>query len=393
MQSVVNTSVFTGFKKVLRKGVLIFTVIITILLTLLFIQRQRSLEGIRSVEHTRQVISYIDTLRLYLLNLDNAVQKFTESRNLDDLDPGLLCKRSGCPNAAELIGMIRADDAHIDHLAPLPALQLALETGFEALKQQDPGGVLGPEYTDLSGFDRSAMDQIHRILIETEREELNQLKQREKDRTHDQDQSSALLALAGLCTILALLGLLLETIRLIRAGVQAEKTIMQLSMHDPLTGLANRRYLQENEKRMFANAKRAKTHMAVLAIDLDDFKAVNDQYGHAAGDHVITSSAERMKHVLRETDVIARLGGDEFVIVLNPVENDAAACNVAARLVVGLNEPIALATGETARIGASIGIAMCQPGDESFEENLKKADAALYAAKREGKNSYRLSDK
>jgi len=127
---------------------------------------------------------------------------------------------------------------------------------------------------------------------------------------------SALLGISGLWTGLALLGLYRETIRLIRAGINAEQTIRQLSLRDPLTGLFNRRFLLENEKHLIAGAKRSGKQMAVLAIDLDEFKAVNDRYGHAAGDTVLMTSAERMKQLLRESDVIARFGGDEFVIVL-----------------------------------------------------------------------------
>ncbi|MDO9635476.1 MAG: GGDEF domain-containing protein, partial [Thiobacillus sp.] len=128
---------------------------------------------------------------------------------------------------------------------------------------------------------------------------------------------------------------------------------------------------------------------AVLAIDLDDFKAVNDRYGHAAGDTVLLTSSERMKQLLRESDVIARLGGDEFVIVLGQVDNAAAARDVAGRVVERLRQPIPLEGGGTAQIGASVGIAICCAGGETLDALIKRADAALYAAKREGKNTYR----
>ncbi|HEX7970872.1 MAG TPA: GGDEF domain-containing protein [Thiobacillus sp.] len=277
--------------------------------------------------------------------------------------------------------------------ASLPALQVALETGFGALRERaETGGNAPPPGQELAGFDKSAIEQILRILIEIEREELDQLKTRETARIRDQNLSFALLAIAGLWTGLALLGLYRETGRLIRAGIQAEQTIRQLSLRDPLTGLANRRFLQENEKHLIAGAKRARTPMAVLAIDLDDFKAVNDLYGHAAGDEVLVTSAERMKQLLREADVIARFGGDEFVIVLAQVDGAEAAREVARRVVDTLSQPIPLAGGGTAHIGASVGIAMCCAAGETLDELLKKADAALYDAKREGKSTYREAD-
>jgi len=393
MQTEIKGSDFSGFRQVLHKGALIFALIITILFALIFYQHQRSEEAVRSVDHTRQIISHIDALRTYLLNLDTAVRKYAESQNPADLDPSLICRQSLCPSAEQLIALIGADGAQAARLAPLPALQSALEAGFGALQQRaQKGGDATPPERELGGFDKSAIEQIHRILIETGREELNQLETREQARIHDQNLSLVLLGIAGLWTGLALLGLYRETIRLIRAGIHAEQTIRQLSLRDPLTGLANRRFLNENETHLIAGAKRSGKQMAVLAVDLDDFKAVNDGYGHAAGDQVLVTSAERMKQLLRESDVIARFGGDEFVIVLGQVDDAAAAREVASRVVISLCQPIPLAGGETAQIGASVGIAMCCAGKDTLDELLKKADAALYAAKREGKNTFREAD-
>ena len=389
MRTDTDGSVFAGFKRILRIGTLIFALIITLLFALIFYQHQRSEESVRSVDHTRQVIAYINALRTYLLNLDSAVRSYAESPNPAHLDPSLICRQARCPSARQLIVLIGADAAQAARLAPLPALQSALETGFSALRQRATGGITTPPDRDLGGFDKSAIEQIHRILIDTEREELNQLETREAARIRGQNVSAALLGVAGLWMGLALLGLYRETVRLIRAGIHAEQTIRQLSLRDPLTGLANRRFLQENETHLIAGAKRSGKQLAVLAVDLDDFKAVNDRYGHAAGDAVLVTSAQRMKQLLRGADVIARLGGDEFVIVLGQVGDAAAAREVASRVVDSLSQPIPLAAGGTAHIGASVGIAMCCAGNETLNDLLKRADAALYAAKRDGKRTYR----
>lgn len=392
-QTKIEGSDFSGFKRVLNKSALIFALIITILFALIFYQHQRSEEAVRSVDHTRLIISHIDALRTYLLNLDTAVRKYAESQNPADLDPNLICRQSQCPSAEQLIALIGADGAQAARLAPLPALQSALEAGFGALQQraQAGGDTAFPE-RELGGFDKSAIEQIHRILIETGREELNQLETREKARIRDQNLSLLLVGVAGLWTGLALLGLYRETTRLIRAGIHAEQTIRQLSLRDPLTGLANRRSLHESEKHLIASAKRSGKLMAVLAVDLDDFKAVNDSYGHAAGDQVLMTSAERMKLLLRESDVIARFGGDEFVIVLGQIDDAEAVREVASRVVNSLCQPMQLAEGRTAHIGASVGIAICRAGKETLEDMLKKADTALYVAKRDGKNTYREAD-
>ena len=388
-QTETNGSVFAGFKQVLNKGALIFALIIAVLFVMIYYQQQRSAEAVRSVDHTRQVIAYIDALRTYLLNLDNAVRKYADSQDPAHLDPSLICRQSSCPSAEHLIALIDADGARAARLAPLPALQSALETGFGALQQRAAAGGATPPERELAGFDKSAIEQIHRILIETGREELNQLETRETARIQDQHLMSALLGITGLWTGLALLGLYRETVRLIRAGINAEQTIRHLSLRDPLTGLFNRRFLLENEKHLIAGAKRSGKQMAVLIVDLDEFKAVNDTHGHAAGDTVLVASAERMKQLLREADVIARFGGDEFVIVLGQVDDAEAAREVARRVVESLRQPIPLAGGGTARIGSSVGIAMCCSDSETLNDLLKRADAALYAAKRDGKNTFR----
>ncbi|MHB1213814.1 MAG: diguanylate cyclase domain-containing protein [Thiobacillus sp.] len=389
-QPEIENSVFAGFRQVLKKGTLIFALIITVLFAMIVYQHQRSSAAVRSVDHTRHVIAYIDALRIYLLNLDTAVRKYAESHDPADLDHSLICRQSSCQNADQLIALVDQDAAQVARLVPLPALQSALETGFSALQQRAEAGsdATAPEQ-ELAGFDKSAIEQIHRILIEAERAELLQLEMREQARVHDQNLMSALLGLAGLWTGLTLLGLYRETVRLIGAGVRTEQTIRQLSLRDPLTGLANRRSLNENEKHLIASAKRAQKRMAVLAVDLDDFKQVNDRLGHAAGDEVLVTSAGRMQQLLRESDVIARLGGDEFVIVLGQVDDAAAAHEVARRVVRTLSQPITLASGERAQIGASVGIALCCADGDTLNDLLKKADAALYAAKREGKNTYR----
>ena len=393
MQTEIDGSVFAGFKRVLHRGTLIFALIITCLFAMIVYQHQRSEESVRSVAHTRQVIAYIDALRTYLLNLDTATRKYAESQNPAHLDHSLICRQSSCPNADQLIALVGANATQVARLEPLPALQSALETGYNALQQRAEAGSNGtsPE-PELAGFDKSAIEQIHRILIEAGRDELNQLEMRETARIRDQNRSSALLGMAGLWTGLALLGLYRKTGRLIKVGIHAEQTIRQLSLHDPLTGLANRRFLHENEKHLIAAAKRSKKQMAVLVVDLDDFKAVNDTQGHAAGDEVLLTSAKRMGQLLRESDVIARFGGDEFVIVLGQVDDAKAAREVASRVVSSLSQPIPLAGGSTAQIGASVGIALCCADGETLDALLKKADAALYAAKREGKNTFREAD-
>lgn len=151
--------------------------------------------------------------------------------------------------------------------------------------------------------------------------------------------------------------------------------------HDPLTGLGNRAYLQANAPRQLSLAQRLGMPVAVLMIDLDGFKAVNDRHGHAAGDELLRAAAQRIRALIRQEDLPARLGGDEFCVVLSNAAIDSGR-HTAERLVEALSQPYA---GIPTRVSASIGMAVFPSSGSTLEELLDKADRALYRAKARGK--------
>ena len=161
-------------------------------------------------------------------------------------------------------------------------------------------------------------------------------------------------------------------------------------LHDPLTGLANRTLLASNLELMLARARRGPGGVAVLYVDLDRFKEVNDSLGHAAGDAVLLEAAERMRVALRESDVIARVGGDEFVAACSEVADADAASNIAERLIAALG--FQYTRLHDIPVTASVGIALSSTGTESSEELLQHADAALQRAKQGGRNRYEQYD-
>ena len=162
--------------------------------------------------------------------------------------------------------------------------------------------------------------------------------------------------------------------------VLAKQRIEYLANHDGLTGLPNRRWLCEALNGAVARAKRHRALMAILFVDLDGFKPVNDRFGHAAGDAVLLEVARRLKSLLRATDVAARFGGDEFVVVIEDLAIPAAAGQVAAKLLAALSWPIEIA-GDSVRLGASIGIAVYPADGEDGETLLRAADRAMYRIK------------
>lgn len=156
-----------------------------------------------------------------------------------------------------------------------------------------------------------------------------------------------------------------------------------LARHDPLTGLLNRRELEGRIEESLARAARHGWWIALLFVDLDRFKRINDERGHHAGDAVLLEVAERIRRVTRTTDAAARVGGDEFVVLLEAISEAKNAEDHARRLRSAVSEPIPLADGEV-RVTASIGVAACAGGGEPAGTLLRAADAAMYQAKRRG---------
>ncbi|MBI5321435.1 EAL domain-containing protein [Bradyrhizobium sp.] len=169
---------------------------------------------------------------------------------------------------------------------------------------------------------------------------------------------------------------------------QAEVKIEHMAHHDALTDLANRALLNERLEQALARFHGGQM-VAVHHLDLDQFKAVNDTFGHPAGDKLLRIVADRLRALARETDTIARMGGDEFVIVQAPVSDPAEATMLAQQIIAWISEPYEI-DGQQASVGTSIGIAV-SPGDgDAPDKLLRNADLALYRAKGDGRGTFRF---
>lgn len=182
-------------------------------------------------------------------------------------------------------------------------------------------------------------------------------------------------------------GGMIRTYSDITARATAEVMLSLAASHDQLTGLANRNGFNLRLDAALAAAQRSDTTLAVLCLDLDRFKAVNDTLGHHAGDQLLIQVAQRMRDAARALDVIGRLGGDEFAIVL-PGANIAGAEHVSERLLEAIREPYTL-KGQKIGVGISIGAAIYPTDGATSEELLRNADTALYNAKASGRNTWR----
>ncbi|TPJ72864.1 EAL domain-containing protein [Mesorhizobium sp. B2-7-1] len=183
---------------------------------------------------------------------------------------------------------------------------------------------------------------------------------------------------------------LLRRLRRASAALQTSQDEAQyLAFHDMLTGLPNRALFDDRLRRTLLFAGQDKTRVALLYLDLDRFKHVNDTLGHPAGDELVRQTAARLKHTIREVDTVARLGGDEFAIILLDVPDVGSAEDIAERLLLKLREPFRLIDDQVF-VSASVGIALSSGSDIDADDLLRKADIALYEAKKNGRGRYEV---
>ena len=190
--------------------------------------------------------------------------------------------------------------------------------------------------------------------------------------------------------VLARVHNLLEVRLLHQAARDQGKLLESLALHDALTGLANRRLLADRMAMALAHARRHTSALALVYLDLDGFKQLNDALGHGAGDALLRQVAQRLVASVREEDTVARAGGDEFILLLWHISGPEYATAVALKLIAALAVPF-IVEGHPVSITASAGVSIYPDHGEDAETLMKSADRALYEAKRAGKNVHRIS--
>jgi diguanylate cyclase (GGDEF)-like protein len=183
---------------------------------------------------------------------------------------------------------------------------------------------------------------------------------------------------------------MLEVRLLYRQLEDYSRAMESLALHDALTGLPNRRLLMDRLSLAIAHAHRNKRTMAVMYLDLDGFKEVNDSLGHAAGDTLLSQVAARLVAAVRQEDTVARLGGDEFVIALWELSHADDVAKLASKVIRAVSQPYRI-QGHDTSMTISIGVSIYPTHGAEVETLMKSADLALYEAKHAGKNSYRIA--
>lgn len=189
-------------------------------------------------------------------------------------------------------------------------------------------------------------------------------------------------------TAVSLLFVIISMVLLIKAYLHNQK-IQHLAEHDKLTSLPNRLLLEDRMKQALALTKRNNKKFAVIYVDIDHFKTINDTLGHDAGDVLLKETARRMISCIRETDTVSRIGGDEFLILLYDIESKESALFIAENILNKINQEVSF-SGQVLKTSASIGIAIYPEDGETIDILEKNADIAMYMAKKSGRNKVRL---
>jgi diguanylate cyclase (GGDEF)-like protein len=189
------------------------------------------------------------------------------------------------------------------------------------------------------------------------------------------------LALCGTLVVLAWVVVLRRRIH------ESEERFRHMAQHDTLTGLATRLVLEDQLNVALESARRLQTGLALLMLDIDRFKLINDSLGHHAGDKVLRVTANRMVEAVRKSDTVARMGGDEFIVLLPDLNDSEMVAGFAAKIVTALSMPVAFA-GREVSVTVSVGVCASEAGRMDADTMLKNVDAALYRAKAQGRNRF-----
>lgn len=267
----------------------------------------------------------------------------------------------------------------------LAALQLIVDT-------RSDGGIMPAQLLVSAQRDELETQGIQRVLSRMESSENRRLDRKIGEREAANRRFWQIFGLLAGLLLAAVVWQYLRVRNIVQAAEEAKARIRRLAEHDALTGLANRRLLKAKMEHAIVRARGEGQTIAVMFIDLDGFKQVNDVLGHQAGDALLKAVAERLRKLVRANDTVARLGGDEFVVVASHI-NEMHAAQLARQLVEAVSRPYPLAGGadRPARVSASIGISFFPRDGRSSDALLAKADHALNRAKGAGKNQFQLA--
>ncbi len=240
----------------------------------------------------------------------------------------------------------------------------------------------------LSGAGKREMDALVSILEELAIAQYDHQFALQRQRITGFDEMRNNIALAAILSVIILFYLHLRLMHMMKLAHESEQNLLHIASHDALTGLPNRRLMIEHIDQAMQRCKRYKKSMALLFLDLNGFKPVNDQFGHKAGDEVLKQVAQRLTVAMRASDRVARFGGDEFVVLAEDIQEKEDVCGIVAKVDEAIFRPFLLSEGVEVTISTSIGVAIYPRDADDMESLLRIADTAMYEAKNSASNCF-----
>lgn len=238
------------------------------------------------------------------------------------------------------------------------------------------------------GSGKREMDALRDLLDAMSKTYLERRDELRSKRTAMMDKMLDNIFVIAAATVFVLLFLHWQLMKGMKLRNAAEQHARHLATHDVLTGLPNRRLIMEYLDHAIQRGMRHKKGVALLFLDLNDFKPINDKHGHEAGDMVLKLTAQRLSGLVRASDRVARLGGDEFVVLLDEINDKEDVCGIIGKIDAEITRPILLKGRGEVAVSTSIGVAVYPRDGEDMEALLRNADTAMYEAKRTGVNCY-----
>lgn len=352
---------------------------------------QANESDLKYLRHSREVIQSLNEFKIVLLELELSERDYLITGREPFLERHSKY-RSDLLQRHRVLSEMVADNpqqtVRVSALAPLLKARLALSD--QLLGQRDDFGLSGTQPLIAQGFDEVHNGRIDEVLWQMQTEEARLLKAR-RDKFDLSMGKRKSLATVSVAIILLLMGVLIWWVRRELRRRRLHVRQLDRAAHlDHITGLANRRQFMVVSGTMLALTQRQQGMMAVMVLDMDGFKNVNDTYGHDVGDQLLMEVGRRLKATIRASDLVARFGGDEFAIVMSELGDVEDARHLAQKLIKVIGEAYVLNAVRCDSVGVSIGIAWYPDHGEDVATLLQHADEALYESKRAGRRRYTI---
>ena len=362
--------------------------IMVIIVGITFWVSHKSEEARQWVSHTYQVQGSLSLVLSTLQDAETGQRGYLLTGDVDYLEP-YLAAISRLEGIVASVQKLTLDNPRQQQWLKQVEFVMAeklqeLDETISLMKNQDQKSAISIVNT---GKGKKIMDQLRSMINEMQAEEKALLIERNQN-LYKNELFVLITEVVGFLLII-LIGIFvsLRARSLLAMQLETEEKLRHMANHDLLTGLATRRLGIEYISFALAEARRHKSKAAVLFIDLDGFKTINDALGHAAGDSLLRGVAERLSHCVREVDLVVRVGGDEFMIVMASINSREDIARIAQKVIDALARPFQLAD-ENASIGASIGIALYPDHEQEPDALVRRADEVMYEVKGEGKNHF-----